>query len=317
MNTQDTVKDRYAFKLSLLHPRFWVTWVGLFFFFIITFFPIAVVDWLGCRLGDFAARSNKKRFKIARTNITLCYPDKSDDEVEEMVKKNFRAQFRSLMHYGALWWRPVWLLKKSIKKTGFEKIEQCRQQGKNIIVLLPHYVGLEFSVAAISMDEASIGPYKAIKNPLINWIIANGRLRFSRDSGGILVTREDGLRPLIREARAGKVLVYLADEDLGAERSMFIPFYGVPKATIPVLGRLAKSCNAVVLPCVCCYREETRQYEVQLLPEIQGMPSGDDEADSLIMNKAIERAIDMCPIEYLWTLKYFKTRPPGEASVYD
>jgi lauroyl-KDO2-lipid IV(A) myristoyltransferase len=47
------------------------------------------------------------------------------------------------------------------------------------------------------------------------------------------------------------------------------------------------------------------------------LPSGDDERDSLRMNKAIETAIKQCPIQYLWTLRYFQTRPPGEASVYD
>ena len=317
MSPNNTIKDDYAFQLAFLHPRHWLTWLGLAVFFVITFLPMPVIDWLGCRLGRFVAQSNKKRFNITSTNLSLCFPEKTDEEIVAMANKNFQAQFRSLMHYGVLWWRPVWLVKKSINKTGFELIEQYKNQGKNIIILLPHYVGLEFFLAAIAMDESVVGLYKAMKNPVINWIVANGRLRFGRASDGMVISREQGLRPLIRETRAGKTLVYLADEDLGAQQSVFVPFYGVPKATIPVLGRLAKSCKAVVLPCVCCYRAETRQYEIKLLPAIEGMPTGDDEADILSMNKALERAIDHCPVEYLWSLRYFKTRPPGEASVYD
>ncbi len=152
---------------------------------------------------------------------------------------------------------------------------------------------------------------------MIDWKIANGRLRFGSDNGSVLFTREDGLRPLIRETRAGKVLIYLADEDLGAENSVFAPFFGVQKATIPVLGRLAKSCNAVVLPCVSCYQENNRCYDINLLPKIENLPSGDDVLDSISMNKAIEQAIELCPIQYLWTLRYFQTRPEGEASVYE
>jgi lauroyl-KDO2-lipid IV(A) myristoyltransferase len=113
------------------------------------------------------------------------------------------------------------------------------------------------------------------------------------------------------------VLIYLADEDLGVDNALFVPFFGVQKATISVLGRLAQSCDAVVLPCVSCYEAESRRYLVTLLPKIEGLPSGDDERDSLRMNKAIETAIKQCPIQYLWTLRYFQTRPPGEASVYD
>lgn len=317
MSTEQSNQDKYRFRILFLHPRHWLTWLGLGFFMMLSFLPVPILDWLGGQLGNIAARSNKKRFNIVSTNLSLCFPEKSSGEIEEMVKQNFQAQFRSLMHYCILWWRPAVSVRKRIHKSGFEKIEQYEQQGKRVIILLLHNVGLEFAIAGISMDYTSVGPYKPIRNPVLNWVIAKGRLRFGSANGGEIFTRDDGLRPLIRKTRAGKILVYLADEDLGAERSVFVPFFGIPKATVPVLGRLAKSCNAVVLPCVCCYQTKSRRYEVTLLPELKNVPSGDDERDSLSMNKAIEQAIIKCPVEYLWSLRYFQTRPPGESSVYE
>ncbi len=285
-------------------------------FFIFTLLPVSVVDRVACWLGDVAARKNKKRFNIAKINLSLCFPEHSDEDIEQLLAEHFRAQFRSVVHYFILWWRPVSTVRKKIHKVGFEKIEEYRQQGKNIIILLTHNVGLEFSGAAIAMDYKVVGPYKPMRNPVIDWMVARGRLRFGKNHNK-LVTREDGLRPLIREVRAGSILGYFADEDLGEKNSVFAPFYGVQKATIPVLGRLAKTCNAVVLPCVSCYEAETGRYLIKLLPEIDNLPSGDDVTDSINMNKAIERAIDHCPAQYLWTLRYFKTRPEGEVSVYD
>jgi len=123
--------------------------------------------------------------------------------------------------------------------------------------------------------------------------------------------------PLIRDTRAGNVLVYLADEDLGELHSIFAPFYGVQKATIPVLGRLTKLTDAVVLPCVSCYQPEQKKYVVKLLTKIEEFPSGDDVIDSTKMNQSIQDAIEVCPVQYLWTLRYFQTRPEGEASVYE
>lgn len=317
MSIKDSNKDRYRFRLALLHPRYWLTWFGLGLFFIVTLLPLPMIDWLGCRLGAYAANKNKKRFNIARTNLSLCFPEKSETEIETLVEEHFRFQFRSLLHYAILWWRPISVARKKIHKTGFEQIEQYQQQGKNIIILLTHNVGLDFAAASTSMDYPSNAPYKAVRNAVIDWKIANGRLRFGSKFGSKLFTRDDGLKPLIRETRAGKILIYLADEDLGARDSIFVPFYGVAKATIPVLGRLAKSCNAVVLPCVGCYQAEQRRYEVKLLPKIEGLPSGNDEVDATSMNKAIEHAINQCPMQYLWTLRYFQTRPDGEASVYE
>ncbi len=317
MRIKDINHYRYRFRLSLLHPRYWLTWIGLGFFFIITLLPVSFIDWLGCRLGDIAASKNKKRFNIVKTNLSLCFPDKEDTEIEQMVARNFQAQFRSLLHYFILWWRPVSAVRRKIHTTGFEQISFYQQQGKQVIVLLSHSVGLEFAAVAISMNYKSIAPYKVMRNPVIDWMVANGRLRFGKALDGKLFTRDDGLRPLIRETRAGKVLIYLADEDLGAKNAVFVPFFGVQKATIPVLGRLAKSCDAVVLPCISCYEPESRRYLVKLLPKIDGLPSGNDEQDSMSMNKALEQLIELCPVQYLWTLRYFKTRPPGEASVYE
>jgi lauroyl-KDO2-lipid IV(A) myristoyltransferase len=299
-----------------MHPRYWVTWIGLGLFFTVTVLPMPVLDWLGCRLGGLAAKKNKKRFNIVKTNLSLCFPGRSSVEIESMAKQHFQAQFRSLLHYSILWWLPTFLLRRRIQTSGFEQIADYQQQGKQIIILLSHSVGLDFAVAAISMGYPSTGPYKAMRNPVIDWKIANGRLRFGSKFGSKLLTREDGLKPLIRETRAGKVLIYLADEDLGAKNSIFVPFFGIQKATIPMLGRLAKSCDAVVLPCISCYEVESRRYSIRLLPRIEGLPSGNDETDSASMNKAIEQTIEQCPVQYLWTLRYFQTRPQGESPFY-
>jgi len=317
MSVKESNKDRYRFRLQLLHPRYWLTWLGLAVFFLFTLLPISVIDWAGCRLGNIAASKNKKRFNIVKTNLSLCFPDKDNAEIERLVVKHFQAQFRSLLHYSILWWRPVSVVRKKIRTTGFEQIDNYQQQGKKIIVLLSHNVGLDFAAASIAMEYKANAPYKKMRNPVIDWLIANGRMRFGKHYGSKLFTREDGLKPLIRETRAGKILIYLADEDLGEKNSIFVPFFGVQKATIPLLGRLAKLCDAVVLPCVGCYEPENRRYTVKLLPKIEGLPSGDEEQDSLSMNKAIEQAIEQCPIQYLWTLRYFQTRPEGEVSVYD
>jgi len=317
MSIKESNTDRYRFRLALLHPRYWLTWIGLAVYFVFTLLPISVIDRVGVRLGNIAARKNKKRFNIVTTNLTLCFPDKEPDEIEVMVYEHFQAQLRSLLHYYILWWRPLSWVRKKLHTSGFEQIEQYQEQGKKVIVLLTHSVGLDFAAASISMDYKAIAPYKQMRNPVADWMIANGRMRFGKWFGGKLFTRDDGLRPIIRETRAGHVLIYLADEDLGEKNSLFVPFFGVQKATIPVLGRLTKSCDAVVLPCVGCYEPENRRYSIKLLPEIKNFPSGDDVQDSISMNQAIEAAIMHCPIQYLWTLRYFKTRPPGEASVYD
>ena len=308
-------QSRYLprFSLALLAPRYWLTWLLLLVFYVFSWLPIAVIDWMGGRLGDYAAKKNRKRLAIVQRNLQLCFPHMTVEEIDLTVRAHFRAYVRSILHYGLIWWAPDWRLRRHIELHGADQIQHYRAQGKNIIALTCHSVGLEFSVAALSMRELCGGPYKPMKNPLIDWLVAKGRMQ----NKARIFTREEGLRPLVRNTREGRILIYLADEDLGAEVSVFAPFFGVPKATIPVLGRLAKTCDAIVLPCISCYDEQTRKYNVRLMPALQNYPQGDDLADASNMNHAIEQAVMQCMPQYFWTMKWFRSRPAGEPEVYD
>jgi KDO2-lipid IV(A) lauroyltransferase len=317
MSVRESNLHLYRFRAELLQPRHWPTWTGLAVYFLFTLLPMSLTDRVGCRLGDYAARKNKKRFNIARTNLSLCFPARSEDEIEQLVRSHFRAQMRAAMHLYIVWWRPEFMVRRKILREGFEQIDHYRKQGKQVIVLLSHSVGLDFAVAAVSMDYSTNGPYKPMRNEVIDFMFTHGRSRFGARFGSKLFKREDGLRPLIRETRAGKLLIYLGDEDLGMQNAVFAPFFGVPKATIPVLGRMTKACDAVVLPCVSCYDPALRKYRVKLFPAIENFPAGDDAVDAAAMNRAIEKTILECPEQYLWTFRYFQTRPEGEAPVYE
>lgn len=301
------------FNLSFIHPKFWLTWIGLMFFYLFSLLPLSVINAVGEKLGEYAAKKNKKRFDFAKVNLSLCFPDKTETEIDNMVLDHARSHVRSLMHYGLIWWAPISRLDKFIAVDGFEQIDQLREQNKNIIILTCHHAGLEFTSITLSRSYDCSGPYKPMRNEVINWLIARGRARL----GTIVYTREEGFRPLIRDTRKGRLLIYFADEDLGSEASVFAPFFGNQKATISVLGRLAKSCDAAVLPCMACYDKEQSKYVVKLLPRLENIPNGDDVIDATVMNAAVEDMIKQCPVQYFWTMRLFQTRPQGEDSVYD
>ncbi|MDH5611947.1 MAG: lipid A biosynthesis acyltransferase [Gammaproteobacteria bacterium] len=312
MASHSVISHIPAFRLSLLHPRNWFTWLGVIVMFFIAWLPAPVTSMLSHVLGIYGAAKNKKRYHIARVNLKLCYPNKNEAEIDVMLRTHFVEYVRAMLYYARLWFYPAFMLRRMILTEGFEQIEYYRKQNRNIIVLLSHSVGLDVAIASISMRYGANGPYKSMRNPVFDWLIANRRVRY----GGTIFPREDGLRPIIRATRMGDPLVYLADEDLGSERSIFVPLFGVQKATIPVLGRLAKSCDATVLPCICCYDKREKKYKTTLLSPIVNF-TGDDINDVLAMNQAIEKTIAACPSQYFWSFRLFQTRPPGEGSLYD
>ena len=291
------IKSLPVFGAYLLHPRHWLNWLLLLLFFLFSLLPIALIDRVAELVAKIAYRKNAKRVHYAKVNLALCFPHKSQQEITELVKQHFSFQMKSVLHYGLIWWAPKFRLRRLISLQGMEAIEQHHGAGKQVIALTSHSVGLEFAVTALSLKFDCSGPYNSMKNKLFDWLVAHGRTRF----GVRAYTRDAGFRPLIRDTRGGRVLIYLGDEDLGAERSVFAPFFGVQKATVPVLGRLAKQCNAVVLPCVSCYDAKQHKYIVKVLPEIEDLNAESDELAAAQMNKAIEDTVHECVAQYFWT----------------
>lgn len=302
-----------VFSIRFLQPKYWTTWLGLLVFYCFSWLPLPVINRIADKLGDRSFSNNRKRHNIARVNLSLCFPDKPEAEINSLMAVHFRAHMRGLLHYGLIWWAPLWRLKRHVRLEGLQHIDNAIEQGKNVIIMTCHSAGLEFAGLALSLQYNCSGPYKPMRNEVINWMVARGRTRF----GTIAYTRDEGLRPLIRDTRKGRLLIYLADEDLGPDVSVFAPFFGVQKATISVLGRLTESCNAVVLPCIGCYENVRSAYRVKILPAMEKFPAGDELADTMAMNKAVERLVQECLPQYFWTLRFFQSRPPGEASVYE
>ena len=303
---------RVKFKWQYLKPKYWSTWLIVMLLFWVNLLPAALVDFLGRLLGDIARKVNNKRRRIARKNIQLCFSRYTLEGRKRMLRRAFHSQILSALHYGLIWWGTRARLNKRIVVKGQEHIDASLAAGRSVIIMASHSAGLEAAVSAITLRYPVSGPFKMLKNPVTNYLVAKGRARF----GTRLYSRDAGLRPIIKDVRGGRIMFYLPDEDLGKDRSIFVPFFGVEKATVPVLGRLAKACNADVLPCMSCYDEASHKYIIHVLPALTDFPQGDDAVDSAHMNQAIEASICLCPEQYIWTFRFFRTRPEGEERFY-
>jgi KDO2-lipid IV(A) lauroyltransferase len=158
----------------------------------------------------------------------------------------------------------------------------------------------------------AISIYSRQKNPVWDAWLLEGRKRFNDP---VLVARQGAdMRGVIRAVKEGLPLYYLPDMDLGATNSVFVPFFGVPAATIPMVSRIARLTGAQVVMAVTEMTEEG--YVLHLEPPWTDFPGASIEEDTARMNRELERWVLRMPDQYLWTHKRFKTRPPGERSIY-
>ncbi|MBY0570244.1 MAG: lipid A biosynthesis acyltransferase, partial [Burkholderiaceae bacterium] len=131
-----------------------------------------------------------------------------------------------------------------------------------------------------------------------------------------LFSRADGVKPIIRAMHEGLPYFMLPDMDFGAKNAEFVPFFGVPAATLTALPRLAASTGAKVVPVIATMLPDYRGWKVTFHPPWENYPGSDMTAATRQMNAFIEQEILKAPAEYFWAHKRFKTRPEGEASLY-
>jgi len=269
--------------------------------------PLPLLAACGRAFGLLLYAFGRERRLVALTNLGLCFPHLSVPEKSALARRHFMAFGRSFLERGLLWWASPDRLRRLIRIEGLENLPADRP----VILLAPHFVGLDMGWTRLSLERDMVSMYSNQKNPVFNDALYRGRLRFGRQE---LLSRQEGTRRIVKALRAGKAFYYLPDMDYGRRETIFVPFFGVPAATITGLPRLAKLTGAVVVPVIT--RMAATGYVVSVGTPWAAYPGEDVEADTRRMNAFIEQAVLRQPEQYFWLHKRFKTRPPGENGLY-
>jgi KDO2-lipid IV(A) lauroyltransferase len=284
--------------------------LGILFMRAIAPLPLRWVRALGWIVGVLLFLVVRSRRKVVDVNLRLCFPQWSEAQRRQVAREVFIHVAQSFLDRAWLWHGDPDVLLRRLVLTGAVR-ELAGHEGT--IVFCPHFVGLDAGVTALSQQVARryVGIYTRQSNPVVDAWALKGRYRFG-DSRPM--NRSEGVRDIVAVLREGGVLYLLPDMNFGAQDSIFVPFYGVPAATVPSLSRFARLGRAKVVPLIT--RLTPTGYEVRVMEAWPGYPTRDAEADTALMNRRLQEYIDEMPSQYYWVHKRFKTRPPGEPGVY-
>ena len=279
---------------------------------ILSLMPLPLLYYVGGLLGDVLRVCVPSRRHIASRNLQLCFPNQSVLEHKLLLRRNFRNTARMFLLSGFVWWGTKKAFDQRITLKNEHYLANANNEGRGVILLAPHFVAMEVAGMYVSSRYPSVSIYQNNRNKVLDKLMLKARSRFS----GQMFERKSDLKNLIRSIRDGMVCYYLPDQDPGPRRAVFAPFFNVPTATWPVLGRMARMTRAVVLPCTTRIVEGGRGFEIILDPPLENFPTGDKQLDSEAMNRAIEQCVRRLPDQYFWVHKRFKTRPPGSEAIY-
>lgn len=266
---------------------------------------------LGGLLGRILYHASPARRHIAAVNLAVCFPDLSKPARADLLRRHFASLGTSAVETAMSWWTPDERLRRLAHIEGLEHLEQAQKAGKGVILLSGHFTTLEIGAHLLAMQVQFHAMYREHKNPLFDAVMRHARERRCEHA----IPRGD-VRALLNSLKMGLPVWYAPDQNYGREHSIFVPFFGIPAATITSTSRLARLSGAPVVPFFQVRLPHGQGYRLTLHPALQNFPSGDITQDTLRINQIIEQQIRHAPEQYLWVHRRFKSRPPGSPGIY-
>ena len=289
-----------------------LTRIALALMWLLHLLPPTLLARSGEMLGLLMMGLARERRNVVRINLELCFPGLSRAKRKRLARAHFRAFGRALAETTIAWWSNADRVRALATIEGWQHFDAANRAGP-VIVLAPHFVGVEILAIRLSIEENAQSMYSHQKNAVFDRFLVSRRTRFRPIR---LASRQDGIKPVVRGLKARLPLFFLPDMDFGPRDAIFVPFFGVPAATVDAVPRLAALTGAAVVPVLIEQKPAGHGYVIRFLPAWQNYPTRDFSADTLRMNQFIEDCVKADPEQYYWVHKRFKTRPPGEKRIY-
>lgn len=272
--------------------------------------PYKLVARTGEALGSILYRIPGKRRAILRTNLLLCFPEKTPEQREALALATFRHVIRSYLERGLQWYGSAAALSDLMEVESAIELQDTYDQPT--IFLGFHFAAIEAGCMYYSTHHPVASIYTPMSDAATDGISLRQRGRFGTE----MIPRNKSAREVLKVLKSGKPIMLAADMDFGLRDSVFVPFFGVQACTLTAVSRLAKLSGARVVPFVTQVQPDYRGYKLSIFEPLDNYPSGDVTLDALQMNEFLEKQVRRFPEQYYWVHRRFKRRPAGEPSVY-
>jgi Kdo2-lipid IVA lauroyltransferase/acyltransferase len=256
--------------------------------------------------------------KTAEFNLRLAFPEWTDAQRRTAIRGMVQnlgwmaAEFAQLSRY----------TKENIEQVvildGHENFLEGQRRGKGVLYLTGHIGAWELS----SFAHALYGfPLQYMARPLDNLRVDDLVNRYRCLSGNRPIFKNESARALLKILRDAGTVGILVDQNTMPEEGVFVDFFGTTACTTTGLARVALHTDAAVVPGYAYWDKEIRKYRLRFEPPVELIRSGDTERDVFVntqkFTKVIEAIVREHPEQWVWVHARWKTRPKGDAPLYD
>ena len=291
------------------HPKFLPTWLLIGLMKLGAKLPFSIQVMIGKIMGTALYPLLSRFRKIAFINISRCFPNKNKSEVEMLVRQNFEALGISIFEIANAYFATDEKIMSMLSIHNEHYLTQAIENKQSVILLSAHFMPLMLGGRALLLKHHIANIYRPQNNLLFDEVM---RERFVSHGATMIKTKD--VKSLLKAIKNKLPIWYAPDQDLGADKCIFAPFFGIQTATVSATARLAKNENTVVIPFF--FNRTESGYSMNFEAPIENYPNADATISATMTNQILEAQILKYPDQYLWIHKRFKTRPEGESDFY-
>jgi Kdo2-lipid IVA lauroyltransferase/acyltransferase len=249
--------------------------------------------------------------RVAYRNLSFAMPELDDSDRKKIVDGVFRSIARLLVTVAKFPSMNPDNLSQWIRCEGAEYFEQARREGHGVLFATAHLGNWELSAYAHAILTAPMNVVvRPLDNPQIDALVERRR----SGSGNRMIFKKDFARSILKALQANEAVGILVDQNSAADAGVFVDFFGVKACAGTGFVKLGEHSGAAVIPGFALWSDEERRYILRFYPPIP--MTGDPARDTQAVQTKLEAVIREYPEQWLWIHRRWKTRPPGEPSLY-
>ncbi len=245
------------------------------------------------------------RRKIIKENLKNSFPEKSETEIKKIQKlfyKNFADYLVETLKSFSISQKE---LDQRHTYSGLEVFEECKNEGKDIILMAGHIFNWEWFIGLVKYlrTKETLAVYHKIRNPFWNERINNIRSKFGTTA---LDMKETGRFMMKAENKGEKTYLFVADQS--PKKSMVKHSIQFLNQETPVFAGFDKIAVRKGMAVVFCKTIKTKQgfYHTEFE---RILPNNQEFVEMEIVNKFFEKLENLIkehPDNWLWSHKRWK-----------
>lgn len=276
--------------------------------------PWGAVQAVGSAIGWFMWKLPNRSRDVVRINLAKCFPEMDPAERERLVGQSLKDIGKSLTESACAW---IWPAQRSIELVreveGLEVLKEALASGKGVVGITSHLGNWEVLNHFYCSQCKPVIFYRPPKLKAVDELLRKQRVQLGNK---VAASTKEGILSVIKEVRKGGQVGIPADPEPSESAGIFVPFFATQALTSKFVPNMLAGGKAVGVFLHALRLPDGSGYKVILEAAPEAMYSTDTETACAAMSQVVERYVRAYPSQYMWSMKRFKKRPPGEARWY-